>query len=88
MRFKPALTKDDLKTTQDHNSDLPDLRELLWEVAAACAGAANARLLPSGLVVNRANLGRVIARDARKRASGSGPAEAVILPMKEVHVAA
>jgi len=33
MRFKPALTKDDLKAIQDRNSDLPDVRELLWEVA-------------------------------------------------------
>jgi hypothetical protein len=33
MRFKTALTKDDLKAIQDRNPDLPDLRALLWEVA-------------------------------------------------------
>ena len=33
MRFKPALTKDDLKAIQDRNPDSPDVRALLWEVA-------------------------------------------------------
>jgi hypothetical protein len=33
MRFKPALTKGDLKEIQDRNSASPDVRELLWEVA-------------------------------------------------------
>lgn len=33
MRFKPALTKDDLKAIQDRNLDSPDVRALLWEVA-------------------------------------------------------
>jgi hypothetical protein len=33
MRFKRALTKDDLKAIQDRNQDSPDVRALLWEVA-------------------------------------------------------
>jgi hypothetical protein len=33
MRFRPALTKDDLKAIQDRNPDSPDARALLWEVA-------------------------------------------------------
>jgi hypothetical protein len=33
MRFKPALTKDDLKAIQDRNLDSSDVRALLWEVA-------------------------------------------------------
>jgi hypothetical protein len=33
MRFKPALTKEDLKAVQDRNLDSPDVRALLWEVA-------------------------------------------------------
>lgn len=33
MRFKPALTRDDLTAIQDHNPDSPDVRALLWEVA-------------------------------------------------------
>lgn len=33
MRFKPALTKDDLRAIQDRNPDAPDVRALLWEVA-------------------------------------------------------
>jgi hypothetical protein len=33
MRFKRALTKDDLKAIQDRNPDSPDVRALLWEVA-------------------------------------------------------
>ena len=33
MRFKPALTKDDLKAIQDRSPDSPDVRALLWEVA-------------------------------------------------------
>lgn len=33
MRFKSALTKDDLKTIQDRNPDSADVRTLLWEVA-------------------------------------------------------
>jgi len=32
-RFKPALTKDDLKAIQDRNPDSLDVRALLWEVA-------------------------------------------------------
>jgi len=33
MRFKRALKKDDLKAIQNRNSDSPDVRALLWEVA-------------------------------------------------------
>jgi len=33
MRFKRALTKDDLKAIQDRNPDSLDVRALLWEVA-------------------------------------------------------
>lgn len=33
MRFKLALTKEDLKSIQDRNPDSPDVRALLWEVA-------------------------------------------------------
>jgi len=33
MRFKRALTKDDLKGIQDRNPDSPDVRALLWVVA-------------------------------------------------------
>jgi hypothetical protein len=33
MRFKPALTKDDLTAIQERSADLPDVRVLLWEVA-------------------------------------------------------
>ena len=33
MRFKPALTKDDLKAIQDRSPDSPHVRALLWEVA-------------------------------------------------------
>jgi len=33
MRFKPALTKDELTTMRERNSDSPDVRALLWEVA-------------------------------------------------------
>jgi hypothetical protein len=33
MRFKPALTKDDLTAIQERSADAPDVRMLLWEVA-------------------------------------------------------
>lgn len=33
MRFKPALTKDDLTAIQERSADSPDVRALLWEVA-------------------------------------------------------
>jgi hypothetical protein len=46
--------------------------------AAARAGVADARLLPLGVVFDCAHLGRVPARDDRRRAGGSGAAEVVI----------
>jgi len=33
MRFKPALTKDDLTAIQERSAESPDVRALLWEVA-------------------------------------------------------
>ena len=33
MRFKPALTKEDLKAIQERGADSADVRALLWEVA-------------------------------------------------------
>ncbi len=33
MRFKPALTKEDLKGIQERGADSADVRALLWEVA-------------------------------------------------------
>jgi len=39
MRFKRALTRDDLKAIQDCNPDSPDVRALLWEVARLRATA-------------------------------------------------
>jgi hypothetical protein len=33
MRFKAALTRDDLTSIQERSDDLPDVRALLWEVA-------------------------------------------------------
>jgi len=33
MRFKSALTKDDLTAIQERSADSPDVRALLWEVA-------------------------------------------------------
>ena len=33
MRFKPALTKEDLTAIQERSADSPDVRALLWEVA-------------------------------------------------------
>jgi hypothetical protein len=33
MRFKPALTKDDLTAIQERSADSLDVRVLLWEVA-------------------------------------------------------
>jgi hypothetical protein len=33
MRFKPALTNDDLTVIQDRSVDSPDVHLLLWEVA-------------------------------------------------------
>lgn len=32
MRFKPALTKEDLQVIQERGADSPDVRALLWEV--------------------------------------------------------
>ncbi|WP_343024461.1 hypothetical protein [Massilia sp. MP_M2] len=43
MRFKSALTKDELKTIQDRNPDSPDVRALLWEVARLRAVALRTR---------------------------------------------
>jgi hypothetical protein len=37
MRFKPALTNDELTALQGRSADLPDARSLLWEVAWRCA---------------------------------------------------
>jgi hypothetical protein len=33
MRFKPALTRDDLTAIQERSAESPDVRTLLWEVA-------------------------------------------------------
>ena len=33
MRFKPALTKDDLTANQERSAESRDVRALLWEVA-------------------------------------------------------
>ena len=33
MRFKPALSKDDLTAMEERSADSPDVRALLWEVA-------------------------------------------------------
>ena len=33
VRFRPALTKDNLTAIQGRNTDSPDVRALLWEVA-------------------------------------------------------
>jgi hypothetical protein len=33
LRFKPALTKDDLTAIQERSADSADARALLWEVA-------------------------------------------------------
>ena len=49
----------------------------------ARAGAADARLLSPGLVVDCAHFGRVPARDAGRRAGGSGPEEVVIFADEE-----
>lgn len=42
VRFKPALTKDELITIQKRSAKLSDVRMLQWEVVRLLAGAANA----------------------------------------------
>jgi len=50
MRFKHALTKGDLTSTQDHNPGSPKVRTLfLGSGVTACAGAADTRLFRQSL---------------------------------------